>query len=248
MEQIKISTLKAAISIYKQLSRCFLKPQSSWTAWVFTRNLLSWQPLQVLLRRYPLAHSKGISHFLYKVALGICVTLNWNAFNRVFLWDFLPSLITTVCSHWGLSFVPCPRSLVLSQAQALATHLDLQVKQLHALTEVSTCKRPNYQGDQETTQDGSHFQGSLGFKDGENKHHSCHCTSDTQNCLLLKSYPSGSVAKYPPTNAGDLGSIAGSGRSPRGGNGKPNFSILAWEIPWTEKPGGLGVIKKSDTT
>ena len=120
----------------------------------------------------------------------------------------------------------CPLSLVLSQAQGLATHLDLQVKQLHALTEVSTCKRPNYQGDQETTQDGSHFQGNLGFKDGENKHHSCHCTSDIQKCLLLKSYPSGSVAKYPPTNAGDLGSIAGSGRSPRGGNGKPTSVFL----------------------
>ena len=30
---------------------------------------------------------------------------------------------------------------------------------------------------------------------------------------------------------------SGSGRSPGGGNG--NSSILAWEIPWTEEPGGL---------
>ena len=30
-----------------------------------------------------------------------------------------------------------------------------------------------------------------------------------------------------------------------------HFSLLAWEIPWTEEPGGLqsmGVIKESDTT
>ena len=47
-----------------------------------------------------------------------------------------------------------------------------------------------------------------------------------QNCLLLKSYPSGSVVKNPPTNAGDLGSIARSGRSPRGGNGKSTSVFL----------------------
>ena len=52
-------------------------------------------------------------------------------------------------------------------------------------------------------------------------------------------------------NPGDLDLIPGSGRSPGEGNGNP-FSILAWEIPWTEKPGGLhtvhGVTKESDTT
>ena len=38
-------------------------------------------------------------------------------------------------------------------------------------------------------------------------------------------------------DAGDPGSIPGSGRL-SGGNG--NFSnILAWRIPWTEEPGGL---------
>ena len=39
-------------------------------------------------------------------------------------------------------------------------------------------------------------------------------------------------------NAEDTGSILGSGRSPGEGNGNP-LSILAWGIPWTEKPGGL---------
>ena len=45
------------------------------------------------------------------------------------------------------------------------------------------------------------------------------------------------VVNNPPANAGDsrgVGLIPGSGRSPGEGNG-----ILAWEIPWTGKPGGL---------
>ena len=38
--------------------------------------------------------------------------------------------------------------------------------------------------------------------------------------------------------AGDTGSIPGSGRSP--GEGNSNHSgILAWKIPWVEKPSGL---------
>ena len=39
--------------------------------------------------------------------------------------------------------------------------------------------------------------------------------------------------------AGDMDSIAGSGRSPRGGHGHPTSSILVWRIPWTEEPDGL---------
>ena len=38
--------------------------------------------------------------------------------------------------------------------------------------------------------------------------------------------------------AGDMGSIPMSGRSPGEGNAT-HSSILAWEIPWTEEPGGL---------
>ena len=43
-------------------------------------------------------------------------------------------------------------------------------------------------------------------------------------------------------NAGHLGSIPGLGRSPEKEMATQypgNFSILAWEIPWTEEPGGL---------
>ena len=54
-------------------------------------------------------------------------------------------------------------------------------------------------------------------------------------------FPDDSVSKESACNAGDTGDsdpISGLGRSPVRGNGNPS-SILAWEIPWTEKPGGL---------
>ena len=41
-----------------------------------------------------------------------------------------------------------------------------------------------------------------------------------------------------PANSGDTGSTPGSGRYPGGGNGN-HSSILTWEIPWMEGPGGL---------
>ena len=54
-------------------------------------------------------------------------------------------------------------------------------------------------------------------------------------------FPAGTVVKNPPANAedaGDVGSIPGSGRSPGVGNGNPlQYSCL--KIPWTEEPDGL---------
>ena len=53
-----------------------------------------------------------------------------------------------------------------------------------------------------------------------------------------------------PASAGEVGSIPESGRS-LGKEMATHSSILAWEIPWTEKPGGLQsirVTKESDTT
>ena len=47
----------------------------------------------------------------------------------------------------------------------------------------------------------------------------------------------GTVVENPPANAGDMGSIPGSGRSPGGGNSNPVF--LPEKIPWTKEPGGL---------
>ena len=43
-------------------------------------------------------------------------------------------------------------------------------------------------------------------------------SSDT---LSITSSPGGSMVKNLPANAGDIGSIPGSGRSPREGNGDP---------------------------
>ena len=53
--------------------------------------------------------------------------------------------------------------------------------------------------------------------------------------------PSGSDGKESACNARDLGSISGSGRSPGKGNGYP-LQILAWRIPWMEKPGRLHTV------
>ena len=62
--------------------------------------------------------------------------------------------------------------------------------------------------------------------------------TDIGTPIFIADRPCGSVVKNPPCQAGDPGSIPGSGRSPREGNGNP-LSILAGRIPWTEEPGGL---------
>ena len=64
-------------------------------------------------------------------------------------------------------------------------------------------------------------------------------------------FPGGSVVKNPPANAGDMGLIPGSGRSPGEGNGYPcqyfclenpmDRGVLGSCSPW-------GVPKESDTT
>ena len=54
----------------------------------------------------------------------------------------------------------------------------------------------------------------------------------------MRDFPGGSAVKNLSTNAGDVGSIPGSGRSPGKGTAT-HSSMPAWEIPWTEGPGGL---------
>ena len=51
-------------------------------------------------------------------------------------------------------------------------------------------------------------------------------------------FPGGSDGKESGCNAGDLGLIPGSGRSPGEGNGNP-LQYYSWEIPQTEEPNGL---------
>ena len=52
-------------------------------------------------------------------------------------------------------------------------------------------------------------------------------------------FPGGSDSKESASNAGDLGSVPGLGRSPGGGHGKPAPVFLPGESPWTEEPGEL---------
>ena len=51
-------------------------------------------------------------------------------------------------------------------------------------------------------------------------------------------FPGGSDSKESACNAGDLGSIPGL-EDPLEEGMAIHSSILAWEIPWTEEPGGL---------
>ena len=57
-------------------------------------------------------------------------------------------------------------------------------------------------------------------------------------------FPGGSEVKVSACNAGDLGSIPGSGRFPGEGNGNP-LQYSSWRIPWTEEPQSR---KESDMT
>ena len=50
--------------------------------------------------------------------------------------------------------------------------------------------------------------------------------------------PGGSDGQESACNAGDLGSVPGSGRF-AGSGMATHSSILAWRISWTEEPGGL---------
>ena len=76
--------------------------------------------------------------------------------------------------------------------------------------------------------------------------------SDKDSLLdqTLVRLPGGSDGKASVHNAGDLGSISGSGRSPgeaKGNSPPPPPSTIAWKIPWTEGPGRLHGVTKSQT-
>ena len=61
--------------------------------------------------------------------------------------------------------------------------------------------------------------------------------------MELRGFPGGSEVKASACNAGDLGSIPGSGRYPGEGNGNPlQYSCL--ENPWTEEPSGLHTVHR----
>ena len=61
---------------------------------------------------------------------------------------------------------------------------------------------------------------------------------NTNDSKLTSGIPGGSVVKNLLVNAGDTGSIP-SQEDPLEKEMTTHFSILAWEIPWTEEPVGL---------
>ena len=69
--------------------------------------------------------------------------------------------------------------------------------------------------------------------------------------FLPGGFPGGSVVKSPPANAGDAGSIPGSGRFPGGGNGKvlKLFQCSCWDNPMDRGAGKARVpeVAKSRT-
>ena len=69
-----------------------------------------------------------------------------------------------------------------------------------------------------------------------------------ENAQGLVGFQGGSVVENPPANARGTDSSPGPGRSPGEGGGTIS-SVLAWEIPWTEEPGGLQSLRsqKSQT-
>ena len=56
--------------------------------------------------------------------------------------------------------------------------------------------------------------------------------------MFLMGFPGGSVVRNLLANAGNTSSIPGS-EDPLEEEMATPSSILAWEIPWTEEPGGL---------
>ena len=58
---------------------------------------------------------------------------------------------------------------------------------------------------------------------------------------IVGGFPSGSVVKNLPANAGDTGDVClipASGRSFGGRSGNP-LQYFGWKIPWAEEPGRL---------
>ena len=68
--------------------------------------------------------------------------------------------------------------------------------------------------------------------------------------IFIMGFPGGSVVKNPPTKAGDMGLIPGSGRSPGEGNDNPlQYSCLGNPmVRGTWWAAVHGVTKESDTT
>ena len=80
------------------------------------------------------------------------------------------------------------------------------------------------------------LKGTLGWM-SQPLRRSCTC-SFMENALGTTGFPGGSVIKNLSANAGDMGLIPGP-EDPLEKEMAIHSSILAWEIHWTEEPGGL---------
>ena len=60
----------------------------------------------------------------------------------------------------------------------------------------------------------------------------------SDNCLVMKSFPGGSVVKNPPARQ-EMWFQSLDLEDPSEKEMATHSSILLWEIPWTEEPGGL---------
>ena len=62
----------------------------------------------------------------------------------------------------------------------------------------------------------------------------------TVSFVYIQGFPNGSVVKNLPASAGDAGDgLIQGGEDPLEEEMTPHSSIIAWEISWTEKPGGV---------
>ena len=66
-------------------------------------------------------------------------------------------------------------------------------------------------------------------------------SSGSPTVVWLRYSPGGLDSKESACNAGDLGSIPGSERSPEEADYNPS-SLIAWKVPWTEEPGAWQAI------
>ena len=90
--------------------------------------------------------------------------------------------------------------------------------------------------------DGRESGWTLGVGDGQGGLACCDSwgckESDTTEQLNCTGFSNGSVVKILPANAWGVGLIPESGRSPKK-EMETHSNILAWEIAWTEGPGGI---------
>ena len=67
-----------------------------------------------------------------------------------------------------------------------------------------------------------------------------------RNDSSFTGFPRGSVVKNPPANAGEAGSLGWDDSLKK--EMATHSSILAWEIPWAEEPGGLQSVGSQSQT